>query len=186
MTADAILDELELKMMKSVELVETEFSAIRTGKASPALVENIMVDYYGTKTRLRDLAGINAPEPRLLVVHPWDPTALSEVEKAIQRANIGLNPINDGKIIRIPIPEMSEERRQDLAKVVKKVAEDGRVALRNLRRDANHQIDELHKKGDVPEDEKFRLLKVIQDKTDEYIGEIESCLGKKEKELLEV
>jgi len=185
MTTDEVMEDAELKMMKSVEVVESEFESIRTGKASPALVENIMVDYYGTKSRLRDLAGISTPEARLLVVQSWDPNALGEIEKAIQKANVGLNPINDGKIIRIPIPEISEERRRDLVKVIKKIAEEGKVAIRNIRRDANHQIEELHKAGDIPEDEKFRLLDVTQDKTDEYIGEIEKLLDVKEKELLE-
>lgn len=186
MKADDVIDEIELKMMKSVEVVENEFASIRTGKASPALVENIMVDYYDTRTRLRDLAGLSTPEPRLLVIQPWDPGALSAVEKAVLKANVGLNPINDGKIIRVPIPEMSEERRQDLVKVVKRLAEEGRVSVRNLRREANHEIEKLFKDGELPEDEKFRLLKVVQDKTDEYIGRIDELAGKKEKELLEI
>ena len=170
MNIDDVLEEAELKMMKSVEVITGEFAAIRTGKASPALIENIIVDYYGTRTRLRDLAGISTPDAQLLVVQPWDPGALAEIEKAILKANIGLNPVNDGKIIRIPVPEMSEERRQDLVKVIKKISEESRVAVRNVRRDANHEIEELHKSGDVPEDEKFRFLKEIQDKTNEYIG----------------
>ena len=186
MTADEVLEEVELKMMKSVDLVKDEFASIRTGKASPALVENIMVDYYGTATRLRDLAGIATPEPRLLVIQPWDPTALGEVEKAIQKANIGLNPINDGKIIRIPIPEMSEERRRDLVKVIKKVAEEGKVAIRNVRRDGNHQAEELEKTSGLSEDQKFHLLKEIQEKTDDYIRELDQLLAKKEAELLEI
>ena len=186
MTADEVIEEVELKMMKSVDLVKEEFASIRTGKASPALVENIMVDYYGTATRLRDLAGIATPEPRLLVIQPWDPTALGEVEKAIQKANVGLNPINDGKIIRIPIPEMSEERRRDLVKVIKKVAEEGKVAIRNVRREGNHHAEELEKSGSLSEDGKFHLLKEIQQKTDEYIRELAQLLAKKEEELLEI
>ncbi len=186
MTANEVLEEVELRMMKSVDLVKDEFSSIQTGKASPALVENIMVDYYGTATRLRDLAGIATPEPRLLVIQPWDPTALGEVEKAIQKANIGLNPINDGKIIRIPIPEMSEERRRDLVKVIKKVAEEGKVAIRNIRRDGNHQAEELEKSSSLSEDEKFLLLKEIQEKTDDYIHQLDQLLAKKEEEILEI
>lgn len=186
MTLEDILDDAEMKMMKSVEVVTSEFASIRTGKASPALVENVMVDYYGTKTRLRDLAGISAPEARLLVVQPWDPGALSAVEKAIQSANIGLNPMNDGKIIRIPIPEMSEERRLDMVKVIKGIGEEGRISIRNIRREANHELDSLFKAGDLPEDEKFRGLKEVQDKTDEYIKEIDTLLNAKEEELLRI
>jgi len=186
MTVDEVLEEAELKMMKSVEVVGSEFASIRTGKASPALVENIMVDYYGTRTRLRELSGISTPEARLLVVQPWDPGALPAVEKAIQAANIGLNPINDGKIVRIPIPEMSEERRQDLVKVIRKMAEEGRVAIRNVRREANHEIEELFRTENLPEDAKFRALETVQENTDSYIKEIDELLSAKEKELLEV
>jgi len=186
MTLETTMDDAEMKMMKSVEVVTGEFASIRTGKASPALVENVMVDYYGTKTRLRDLAGISTPEARLLVVQPWDPGALSAVEKAIQSANIGLNPMNDGKIIRIPIPEMSEERRFEMVKVIKGISEEGRIAIRNVRRDANHELETLFKTGDLPEDGKFRALKEIQDKTDEYIKEIDDLLKAKEEELLHI
>jgi ribosome recycling factor len=186
MTLEDTMDDAEMKMMKSVEVVTGEFASIRTGKASPALVENVMVDYYGTKTRLRDLAGISTPESRLLVVQPWDPGALAAVEKAIQSANIGLNPMNDGKIIRIPIPEMSEERRMDMVKVIKGISEEGRIAIRNVRRDANHELEALFKSGDLPEDEKFRCLKEIQDETDEYIKEIDDLLKAKEEELLRI
>lgn len=186
MTLENIIDDAEMKMMKSVEVVTNEFASIRTGKASPALVENVMVDYYGSKTRLRDLAGISAPEARLLVVQPWDPGALTAVQKAIQAANIGLNPINDGKIIRIPIPEMSEERRRDMVKVIKGIGEEGRVSIRNVRREANHELEILFKSGDLPEDDKFRALKEIQEKTDEYIKEIDTLLQEKEEELLRI
>ncbi len=186
MTAEEVMEETELKMMKSVEVLKSEFASIRTGKASPALVENIMVEYYGTKTRLRELAGIATPEARLLVIQPWDPGGLAEIEKAILKANIGLNPVNDGKVIRIPIPEMSEERRQDLVKVVKKLGEEGRVSIRNIRRDSNHEIEEVRKTGSLPEDEKFRLLKEIQELTDSYIGEMDTLVEEKEKELLEI
>jgi len=186
MALDDILEEAELKMMKSVDVIKGEFASIRTGKATPALVENVMVDYYGAKTRLRELAGISAPEARLLVVQPWDPTALAAVEKAIQSANIGLNPMNDGKIIRIPIPDMSEERRLDMVKVIKNISEEGRVAIRNVRRDANHELETLYKSGSLPEDEKFRALKEVQEKTDEYIKEIDTLFKEKEEELLRI
>ncbi len=186
MTLEDVLEEAELKMMKSVEVVKSEFSSIRTGKASPALVENILVDYYGSKTRLRDLAGISTPEPRLLVIQPWDPGALEAVAKAIQSANIGLNPMNDGKIIRIPIPEMSEERRLDMVKVIKTISEEGRVSIRNIRREANHELENLFKAGNLPEDDKFRGLKEVQEKTDQYIEEIDNLFKDKEEELLRI
>ena len=186
MTLEDVLEEAELKMMKSVEVVKNEFASIRTGKASPALVDNVMVDYYGTKTRLRDLAGISAPGVRLLVIQPWDPGALEAVEKAVLSANIGLNPINDGKIIRIPIPEMSEERRRDMVRVIKNISEEGRVSIRNVRRDANHELESLYKSGTLPEDEKFRAVKEVQEKTNEYITEIDTLLKEKEEELLRI
>jgi len=186
MNPEEVLEEMELKMMKTVEVLKTEFSSIRTGKASPALVENITVDYYGSRTRLRELAGISAPEARLLVVQPWDPGSLAGIEKAILQANIGLNPVNDGKIIRVPIPEISEERRRDLVKVIRKISEEAKVAVRNVRREANQEIEESAKGGKVPEDEKFRFLEEVQKKTDEYGREIESLLEDKEKELLEI
>jgi len=186
MTPEEVLEEMELKMMKSVEVLKSEFSSIRTGKASPALIENIMVDYYGSRTRLRELAGISTPEAKLLVVQPWDPTSLGVIEKAIMQSNVGLNPANDGKVIRIPIPEISEERRRDLVKVIKKIAEEGKVSIRNVRRDANQQIEEIGKNGQVAEDEKFRLLDEVQKKTDEYGKEIDHLLGDKETELLEI
>ncbi|HOO77434.1 MAG TPA: ribosome recycling factor [bacterium] len=186
MLPEEALEEMELKMLKSVDVVKGEFASIRTGKASPALIENIVVDYYGTRSRLRDLAGISTPEARLLVVQPWDPNSLSDIEKAIMQANVGLNPSNDGKIIRIPVPEISEERRRDLVKVIKKIAEEGKVSIRNVRREANHQIEELGKGGKVPEDEKFRFLEEVQTKTDEYVREIEDLLAAKERELLEI
>lgn len=181
-----VLEESELKMMKSVEVVKGEFSSIRTGKASPALVEGLLIDYYGSKTRLRDLAGISTPEARLLVIQPWDPGALEAIAKAIQAANIGLNPMNDGKIIRVPIPEMSEERRQDMVKVIKAISEEGRVSIRNIRREANSELESLFKAGTLPEDDKFRGLKEVQDKTNQYIEEIDSTLKEKEEELLRI
>ncbi len=186
MTLDEILEEAELKMMKSVDFVQKEFATIRTGKASPTLVENIHVDYYGTKTRLRELAGISTPEPRLIVIQPWDPTVVDEVERAIQKANLGITPINDGKVIRIPIPELSEERRKDLNKVIKRMAEDGRVSIRNIRREANEEIKKLQKSGGITEDDMYRAEKEVQEKTDEYIIEIDNHFSNKEKEVLEI
>lgn len=186
MTLEEVLEDTELKMMKSVDFVQKEFSTIRTGKASSALVENVHVDYYGTKTRLRELAGISTPEPRLIVIQPWDPTVMDEVERAILKANLGVTPLNDGKVIRIPIPELNEERRRDLNKVIKRMAEDGRISIRNIRREANEEIKKLQKDGDITEDDMYRSEKEIQEKTDEYVGDIDKHFTSKEKEILEI
>lgn len=186
MTLEEVLEDTELKMMKSVDFVQKEFATIRTGKASPALVENVHVDYYGTKTRLRELAGISTPEPRLIVIQPWDPTVMAEVERALLKANLGVTPLNDGKVIRIPIPELNEERRRDLNKVIKRMAEDGRVSIRNIRREANEEIKKLQKNGEITEDDMYRSEKEIQEKTGEYIAEIDKYLSGKENEILEI
>jgi ribosome recycling factor len=186
MTADAILEEMELKMMKTLEVVEHEFAAIRTGKASPALVENIMVDYYGTQTRLRQIAGISTPEARLIVIQAWDPAATDAIEKGLLKSKLGITPIKDGRIVRVPIPELSEERRRELDKVVKHMAEEGRVAIRNIRRDANDHIKKEQKGGKITEDEMVHAEKQVQEKTDEYIRDIDKLLARKEKEIMEV
>jgi ribosome recycling factor len=186
MEAEEIMERTELKMMKSVEAVEHEFSSIRTGKASPALVENIMIDYYGTQTRLREIAGISTPEPRLIVIQPWDPSAVESIEKAILKSKLGITPLKDGRILRIPIPELSEERRTDLGKLVKQMAEDGRIAIRNIRREANEHIKKLQKEGKITEDQMYRHEKDVQAKTDEYIREIDNLLKHKEKDIVEI
>ena len=186
MTADEILEEMELKMMKSLEVVEHEFATIRTGRASPALVENIMVDYYGTQTRLRQIAGISTPEARLIVIQGWDPAATDAIEKALLKSKLGITPVKDGRIVRVPIPELSEERRKELDKLVKHMAEEGRVAIRNIRRDANDHIKKEHKGGKITEDEMVHAEKQVQEKTDEYIRDIDKLLARKEKEIMEV
>jgi ribosome recycling factor len=186
MPLDKLLKETKAKMDKSVEFVRTEFAGIRTGKASPGLVENISVDYYGTKTRMRELANISTPEPRLIVIHPWDPGAVGAVIKAIEQSDLGITPISDGKILRIPIPELSEERRKDLTKLVKKMAEDGKVAIRNIRRAANDEIKRLRKEGLLPEDDSFREENEVQDLTDDHIEKIDELLKHKEEEIMEV
>jgi len=186
MPLDKLLRETKAKMDKSVEFVHNEFATIRTGKASPALVENISVDYYGTRTRMRELANISTPEPRLIVIHPWDPGAVGPVIKAIEQSNLGITPISDGKIVRIPIPELSEDRRKDLIKLVKKMAEDGKVAIRNIRRAANDEIKHLRKEGILPEDDSFREENEVQKLTDEHTEKIDELLKHKELEIMEV
>ena len=185
-TVDDVLLDAEDRMSKSLGFLDEQLSGIRTGKASPALVENIKVTYYGTPTRLRELAGIATPEPRLIVINAYDPTALGEIEKAILAANLGVTPMNDGRIIRVPIPELSEERRTEITKVGKSMAEESRVAVRNVRREANDHIKGLQKSSKISEDERDQALKSIQEDTDGYISQIDEALKSKEEELMEV
>ncbi len=186
MTLQEVLDGMEEKMMKTVEFVHNEFATVRTGKASTALVENIMVDAYGAHMRVRELAGISTPEPRLIVIQPWDPTVVQAVEKAILKSELGITPRVDGKIIRIPIPELDAERRKELDKVIKHMAEEGRIAIRNERRHGVDAVKKLQKDGKITEDELKHAEKEIQNKTDEYIKEIDTVLAHKEKEILAV
>lgn len=185
-SVDDVILEAEDKMSKSIHFLEEQFSGIRTGKASPALVENVKVQYYGTETRLRELAGISTPEPRLIVINAYDPTALAEIEKAILAANIGVTPMNDGRVIRVPIPELSEERRTEMGKVAKRMAEEARVAVRNERREANEHVKALQKSGKITEDDREAALKQVQTDTDEYITKIDGMLKSKEAEIMEV
>jgi ribosome recycling factor len=183
---DDVLLEADDRMSKSLAFLQQEFSGVRTGKASPALVENVMVTYYGTQTRLRELAGIATPEARMLVINSYDPTALGAIEKAILAANLGVTPMNDGRVIRIIIPELSEERRKEMTKITKRMAEEARVAVRNVRREANEQIKVLQKGSKVTEDERDQALKQIQEDTDKYVAKIDELTAAKEKEILAV
>ena len=185
-SVDDVLLDAEEKMSKTLEFLQEQFSGVRTGKASPALVENIKVEYYGTPTRLREIAGIATPEPRLIVINAYDPTALPEIEKAILAANLGVTPMNDGRVVRIPIPELNEERRTEMTKVARRMAEEARVAVRNIRRDANDHIKELQKKGTITEDDREEALKEIQKETDDYTGKVDAALVDKEGEIMEV
>ena len=185
-SVDDVLLEADDKMTKCLAFLHQEFSGLRTGKASPSLVENVMVPYYGTMTRLREIGGISTPEPRMLVINSYDPTALPAIEKAILGANLGVTPMNDGRVIRIVIPELSEERRKELAKVAKRMSEEGRVAVRSIRRESNEQIKALQKDGKITEDERDKGLTQIQKETDSYIARIDATLAAKEKEVLVV
>jgi ribosome recycling factor len=186
MTPDDILLEAEEKMEKSEKVVVNEFAGVRTGKASAALVENIMVEVYGSQMRIRELAGITTPEPRQLVIQPWDANSLHPVEKAIQKANLGLNPTVQGKIIRISFPELSQERRQEFVKITKKMAEDGRVAVRHVRRDAMEQLKKHKHDSGITEDQEKQAEKDLQKLTDDYIAKIDQHLAHKEKEIMTV
>jgi ribosome recycling factor len=186
MPVDDILLEAEEKMIKTEQVVQHEFSGVRTGKASASLVENIQVEVYGSHMRIRELAGITTPEPRMIVIQPWDVTTVHPIEKAIQKSNLGLNPAIDKKLIRIPLPELSQERRVEFTKIVKKMAEDGRVAVRHVRRDAIEHLKKEMKEGGTPEDEIKHAEKEVQKLTDQYIAKIDEHLAHKEKEIMTV
>ena len=186
MALDDILLEAEEKMMKTEEVVQHEFGGVRTGKASPALVENIMVEVYGSHMRIRELAGITTPESRMLVIQPWDNTSLGPIEKAIQKANLGLNPAVQGRMIRLVLPELSAERRQEMVKIARKMAEDGRVAIRHVRRDALEHIKKESKNGGISEEDVEHANTEVQKLTDQYVAKIDAHLTTKEKEILTV
>jgi len=180
------LADAKRRMDKSIEATHHEFNSIRTGRASPALLDRISIDYYGTPTPLKSLASISAPEARLLVVQPFDPGAIKNIERAIQESDLGLTPSNDGKVVRLPIPALTEERRKDLVKVVRRVAEDGKVAIRNVRRDIMQHLKELVVNGDVGDDEERRAEQQVQKITDEHTKSIDDLLKVKEAEIMEV
>jgi ribosome recycling factor len=186
MSPDEILLESEDKMIKTEQVVTNEFAGVRTGKASSALVENLMVEVYGSQMRLRELAGITTPEPRQLVIQPWDVGSLHPIEKAIQKSNLGLTPAVQGKIIRISFPELSQERRHEFIKIVKGMAENGRVAIRHVRRDGLELLKKAKASGGVGEEEIEVAEKEIQKLTDQYIAKIDAHLAAKEKEILTV
>ncbi len=183
---DNVLLETEDKMDKTLQFLQQELAGLRTGKAHPSLVDTITVDYYGTPTRLRDISNISTPEPRLIVISPFDPSSLGLIEKAIIAANIGITPMNDGRLIRVPIPELSEERRKEMVKMAGRTTEEQRVAIRNIRRDANDQVKGLQKKSDITEDQRDSALEGIQKSTDGHIKKMDELLAAKEKDVLEV
>jgi ribosome recycling factor len=174
------------RMEAAVEHLKKDMAGMRTGRASVALIDGIKVDYYGTATPLKQVANLSVPEARLITVQPWEPSLMKEIEKAITAAGLGLNPANDGKIIRIPIPALTEERRKELSKVCKKHAEDAKVALRNIRRDSNEELKKLQKDGKMSEDELRRSEADIQKLTDQYVQKVDHVLAVKEKEIMEV
>ncbi|HEY3206301.1 MAG TPA: ribosome recycling factor [Gaiellaceae bacterium] len=186
MTIDELVQDATRRMDKSVESAQHEFNTLRTGRASAALLDRVQIDYYGTRTPLKQVATINAPEPRLLTVQPFDPSSLSTIERTIQESDLGLTPSNDGKIIRLPIPQLTEERRKELVKVARHMAEEGRVAVRNVRRDVMHHLKELVDNGEVGSDEEHRAEERVQKLTDEHTHKIDDLLKRKEEEILEV
>ena len=185
MTTKEVLHGTEEKLKKAIEAVTREFSEIRTGRASPHLVEGIHIDYYGSPTMLKQLASISVPDAHLITIQPWDPSVIAEVEKAILKSNLGITPSNDGKMIRLSIPALSRERREELDKVVKKMAEDGKISLRTIRRDSKEALEKLEKDKAITEDDKFRGIDDLQKIVDRYMAKVEEILKGKEKEILE-
>jgi ribosome recycling factor len=186
MALDDILLEAEDRMIKTEQVVLNGFAGVRTGKASASLVENIVVEVYGSQMRIRELAGITTPEPRMLVLTPWDMNSLHPIEKAIQKANIGLMPTTQGKVIRLAFPELSQERRQEFVKLIKKLAEEGRVAVRHVRRDAMEELKKHGHDSGVTEDQKKQAEKDLQKLTDDYSAKIDAQVVAKEKEIMTV
>lgn len=184
--SDFDLKKLEEKIEKSISVLKEEMGTVRAGRANAALVDKVTVQYYGTPTPLKSLANISVPEPRTLMISPFDPKSIPEIEKAINIANIGINPINDGKVVRLQMPQVTEERRKELTKVIKKMGEDTKVAVRNLRRDANDKVKKLEKEGDFTEDDTKETLDDIQKAVDKAVKDIDAIVADKEKEIMEV
>jgi len=182
----ADLDLVEDNMRTSIEVLKKELATLRTGRATPSLLEKIMVTYYGTPTPVNQVANISVPEARLLVIQPWERQLLPEIERAILKSDLGINPTSDGSVIRLVIPQLTQERRVELVKTAKKRAEEGRVAVRNIRREANDQFKKQQKEGKISEDEMFRLQEKVQKLTDKYIKEIDQLVSNKEKEITTV
>ena len=183
MTAQQITRETEDKMKKSLEIVQHNFAGVRTGRANSGMVENLRVDYYGTSTPMKQVASITIPEPRMITLTPWDPSVLKMIEKAISDSDLGLSPVIDGKMVRLAIPPLTRERRDEMVKIVHKLAEEGRVSLRSVRREANEKLKQLEKDKTLPEDESFKVQTEVQKLTDRYIQQIDQAQASKEKDL---
>jgi len=183
---DLILDELKEKMEEGIRSFERSLNRVRTGRASLSLLDGIKVDYYGTPTPLNQVATLSTPESRLILISPWDKNALEDIEKAIQKSDLGLMPSSDGNVIRISIPPLTEESRKEIVKIVKKMGEESRVRLRNARRDSNNQFKDLKKEGEISEDDLYGYQSEVQKVTDEYIKEVDDILAAKEKEIMEI
>jgi ribosome recycling factor len=183
---DDFIKDATQRMDKSVEATHDHFNSVRTGRASAALLDRVQIDYYGTPTPLKNIATINVPESRMLTIQPFDPSAMKQIERAIQESDLGLQPSSDGKIIRLPIPQLTEERRKEYVKIVRQMAEEGRVAVRNVRRDAIRHLEELVKEGDVGDDDERAAEARVQKSTDDHVAKIDDLLKHKESEIMEV
>jgi ribosome recycling factor len=184
--SEKVLKDLEDKMNKTLRSLQGDFNKVRTGRASPALFDDIRVDYYGTSTPLKQVATLSVPESRLIIIQPWDPHTIGEIEKAILKSELGVTPATDGKIIRIAIPRLTEERRKELVKIVRKMGEQGKVAIRNIRREANETLKDMEGKKLISEDELHQNMETVQKTTDSFIRKVDDALGEKEKEILEI
>ena len=185
MTLD-VHKELEKDMEKTIDSCSNELTSVRAGRANPSLLDRISIDYYGAQTPLNQVANVSAPEPRLIVVQPWDANVLADIEKSISQSDLGLNPSNDGKVIRLQIPQLTEERRKDLSKQVKNIGENSKIALRNQRRDANDTIKKMGKSSDLTEDEVKQAENKVQEITDKFVAKIDTIVEDKEKEIMEI
>jgi ribosome recycling factor len=183
---EEIFEDLKDRMGKSIESLKREYSRLRTGRASISLLDGIRVSYYDTLTPLNQMASLAVPEPRLIVIQPWDKTAIEDIEKAILKSELGLTPVNDGKVIRISIPPLTEERRKELVKVARKMSEENKVAIRNIRRDANEMLKDLKKESEITEDDLYRSQEEVQKATDQFISQVDELCEAKEKEILEI
>lgn len=184
--ASSVIKDAQTRMEKAIDALTRELATIRAGRANPSLLDRVVVDYYGAPTPLNQLATITVPEARLLVIQPFDKSSIADVERAIQKADLGLSPTNDGTVIRIAIPALTEERRKELVKVVRKTAEESKVAIRNIRRDVNDDLKKLQKDGEMTEDELRRETEEVQKITDKHIAEVDRVTSNKEKEIMEV
>ena len=184
MTTREILHNTEDKLKKAYDAVTREFAEIRTGRANPAMVEGLHIDYYGTPTLLKQLANITIADAHMLLIQPWDPSAIAEIEKAIMKSSLGITPSNDGKAVRLPVPQLAKERREELAKSTHKMAEEGRISLRTIRRDAKEALEKLEKDKAISEDDKFRSIDDLQKSVDKHIAKVDELLKSKEKEVL--
>jgi len=185
MIVKEVRQQTEVRMKKTVESVRREFNEVRTGRAHPGLIEGFHIDYYGTPTMLKQVASISIPDPRTIVIQPWDPTAIPEIEKAINNSKLGVTPNTDGKIVRLSIPQLSEERRDEMVKVVKEMAEKGRISIRTIRRDSNEKVKKLENDKTISEDDSFKGHEDIQKLTDKYVKEVDAIFQEKSKELSE-
>jgi ribosome recycling factor len=183
---EEVLNDLKIEMQKALDFMKKEFQRVRTGRASISLLDGIRVNYYGTPTPLNQVASLSVPESRLIVIQPWDSTMVEEIEKAIQKSELALNPMNDGKMIRIPIPPLTEERRKELVRLVKKMAEEGRIDLRNKRRDSIEILRDMKKEKEIGEDVLYRYQEEVQKITDNFVAKVDEQLTAKEKEILEI
>jgi len=183
---EALFKDLEQKMKKAIEAMEKDFKKVRTGRANPAILDNVMVDYYGNATPLNQVGNVSVPDPQMIVISPWEKNMLKEIEKAIQVADLGITPQNDGNIVRLPIPPLTEERRKEMVKQIKKTGENAKIPIRNVRRDGNEQLKQMEKSKDISQDDQKKEMTKIQSLTDEHIKIVDDLMKDKEKELMEV